>query len=267
MQISFRKAALIAGVALAATRVFGWVSLFWSIASHGTSAIVSADSLLILVESAAGALVELPVPVLLVTLYVTDVRLRVPQRLRVLSVVAAAVQALASVGPRLFSFTKFVNQAITYSDVHIFGGQPLATQLWRWLHSEPALDVMREGFFLVARMVFFLFLVMLSRQVADPGLQANGRKSIARTAAMVAIGTTSFMLLVEIVGEPNFYRQAILVGQTSGYILFWFTIWALSYLSFAIVPWIVFKSIPQHVASETSSDRQRGEATRERQIL
>ena len=254
MQISFRQTALIAGVALAATRVFGWVSLFWTIASHGTGAIVSADSLLILVESTAGALVGLPVPVLLVILYVTDVRLRVPQRLRVLSVVAAIVQALASVGPRLFSFTKVVNQAITYSDVHIFGGQPLVTQLWRWLHSEPALDVMREAFFLVARMVFFLFLVMLSRQVEDPGRQTNGRRSIVRTAAMVAIGTTSLMLLVEVAGEPNFYHQAILAGQTSGYILVWYTISMLSYLSFAIVPWIVLKSIAPLVASEASSE-------------
>jgi hypothetical protein len=100
-----------------------------------------------------------------------------------------------------------------------------------------------------------------------PNLRADSRRGIVRTAAMVAIGTTSILMLVDIVGAPNFYRRAIQFGQPSSYVLFWYTISAFSYLIFAIVPWIVFKSIPPHVASETSSDRRGGDATRERQIL
>jgi hypothetical protein len=157
MQISFRKAALIAGVALAAARVFGWVGLFRTIASQGAGAIVSADSLLILVESAAGMMIELPVPVLLVILYATDIRLRVPQRLRILSVATVASQGLASVGPSLFSFVKSASQALAYSDIHIFGGQPLASQLWRWLQSGSLSTPMREGFVLIARIAFLIF--------------------------------------------------------------------------------------------------------------
>lgn len=261
MQISFRKAALIAGVAIAATQVFGYGSLVSLLASPIGFTGLSTNSLRLLLEAGADLLISLPLPCLLVILYIADTKLAVPRNLRTLSIVGAAAHGLAIVGPSAFMFVKSLRQTIAYSDVHVFGGQPLASQLCRWLQSGSLSIPMREGFVLLAQIAFLLFLVALSRQVRRPGVPADQRRNIVRIAAIVAMGTTGLSALVEILRELSIYREATapgsitpFLGQDNSYILLRCAISTLSYLLFAIVPWIVFKSIVLCGASEASSE-------------
>lgn len=204
----FRKTALIAGIAMAASALWSFLAQLLIGPHRSTSEFVFsiAFSLFLL-------LLELPLPVLLVLLYRTDTRPSLSGNLRLAAAALAAIRG---------AFVLF-----EIRDVWRAGIPPAASrvalsassQSWYFLatgsHFWTATLVISDAVNLGSRLAFVFFLVALASQAA-PARRADGRASRqVRNAALTAIFVRALSMLLALIGYRVYAHAALTYGHAA----------------------------------------------------